>query len=101
MGRPIPARVLAPAALAAFALVLVIVIAVSVGGSGGRPVASDTAARHSARVHRRRRFYTVRRGQTLSAISGRTGVPIERLQALNPQLDPQMLRPGQRLRLRR
>jgi len=43
----------------------------------------------------------VRRGQTLSSISARTGIPIERLEELNPQLDPQMLRAGQRLKLRR
>jgi hypothetical protein len=100
MGQPIPARVLVPAALAAFLVVLVIVIALSLAGSGGRPVASGPAARHSARAHRRR-YYTVKRGQTLSTIADRTGIPIDRLEALNPQLDPQMLRPGQRLRLRR
>jgi|SRR5215208_3511970 len=101
MGGSSPARVLAPAALAAFVLVLVVVVALSVGGSGGPPVASHSSARHSARAHRRRRFYTVRRGQTLSSISARTGIPIERLEELNPQLDPQMLRAGQRLKLRR
>jgi hypothetical protein len=100
MGQPVPARVLVPAALAAFMVVSAIVIALSLGGSGGRPVASGSAARHSARAHRRR-FYTVKPGQTLSAIADRTGIPVDRLEALNPRLDPQMLRPGQRLRLRR
>ena len=101
MGEHSPARVLAPAALAAFALVFVIVVALSMGGSGSRTVASDSSVRHTARAHRRRRVYTVRRGECLSSIAARTGVPIERLQELNPSLDPQMLRPGQRLKLRR
>ena len=96
----IPARVLAPAALGAFVLVVVIVIVLS-GGSGGRPAASGSGARHSARAHHRRRFYKVRRGQTLSSIAERTGIPIERLRELNPQLDPELVRPGQRLKLRR
>ena len=73
----IPARVLAPAALGAFVLVVVIVIVLSGGGSGGRPAASGSGARHSARAHHRRRFYKVRRGQTLSSIAERTGIPIE------------------------
>ena len=97
----IPARVLAPAALGAFVLVVVLVIVLSGGGSGGRPAASGSGARHSARAHHRRRFYKVRRGQTLSSIAERTGIPIERLRELNPQLDPELLRPGQRLKLRR
>ena len=97
----IPARVLVPAALGAFVVVVVVVIALSLGGSGDRPAASSSGGRHSARPHHRRRFYRVRRGQTLSAIAERTGVPIERLRDLNPQLDPEVLRPGQRLKLRR
>jgi LysM domain len=97
----IPARVLVPAALGAFVLVVVIVIALSLGGSGDRPAARSSGARHSGRPHHRRRFYRVRRGQTLSSIAQRTGVPIERLRDLNPQLDPNLLRPGQRLKLRR
>ena len=48
-----------------------------------------------------RRTYIVQSGDTLSAISLATGVPVERLQALNPDLDVQALQPGQRLKLRR
>jgi LysM domain-containing protein len=100
MGQPIPARVLVPSALAAFVLVVVVVVFLSLGASGGRLAASGPAAQHRDRAHQRR-FYTVRRGQTLSAIADRTGIPIERLEALNHLVDPQTLRPGQRLRLRR
>jgi LysM repeat protein len=97
----IPARVLVPAALGAFVLVVVIVMALSLGGSGGPPAASSSGSGQSARAHHRRRFYRVRRGQTLSSIAERTGVPIDRLRDLNPRLDPDLLRPGQRLKLRR
>jgi LysM repeat protein len=50
---------------------------------------------------RPRKFYVVRAGDTLSAISSRTGIPIATLQILNPSLDPNALQTGQRLRLRR
>ncbi len=46
------------------------------------------------------RRYTVRAGDTLSAISLETGVSVARLQELNPDLDVQALQPGQRLKLR-
>ena len=47
------------------------------------------------------KFYIVRSGDTLSAISVKTGVPIATLQVLNPNLDPNALQTGQRIRLRR
>ena len=46
--------------------------------------------------------YVVRRGDTLSSISQKTGVSIQTLQALNHKLiDPNSLQTAQRLRLRR
>ena len=47
------------------------------------------------------RFYTVRSGDTLSAIAQRTRVPLSELESLNPSLSPNSLQTGQRLRLRR
>jgi LysM repeat protein len=44
--------------------------------------------------------YTVKTGDTLGRIAAKTGVPVARLQRLNPQLDPQALVSGQRIRLR-
>ncbi len=46
-------------------------------------------------------FYTVQAGDSLSTISARTGVPIPTLESLNPNVDPNALQTGQRLRLRR
>jgi Tfp pilus assembly protein FimV len=101
MGQRSPAHLLAPAALAAFTIVVALMVAASLLGSDSRPAASTPSARHSARAHRPRRFHTVRPGETLSSIAASTHVPIERLQELNPALDPQAIRPGQRVKLRR
>ena len=43
--------------------------------------------------------YTVQAGDTLSAIAGETGVPIEELEELNPGVDSQSLSVGQELKL--
>jgi LysM repeat protein len=42
----------------------------------------------------------VKPGDSFGSIAERTGVPIERLEELNPDVDPQALVVGQRLRLR-
>ncbi len=39
-------------------------------------------------------------GDTLGAIAEKTGVTVERLQTLNPDLDPQALLSGQKIKLR-
>ena len=48
----------------------------------------------------RRRRYTVKLNDSLGSIAEKTGVPVERLEELNPQLDPQALVVGQRIKLR-
>ncbi len=45
-------------------------------------------------------YYVLRRDDTLSAIAQRTGIPVERLTALNRGVDPLALLPGKRLRLK-
>jgi hypothetical protein len=100
MDEPGPAHVLVPVAVVTFAIAFFAVIGASLdGGSASRPAASAPASR-SARAHRPRRFYVVRRGDILSSIAERTRVPVERLEELNPGLDPQTLRPGQHVKLR-
>jgi LysM repeat protein len=47
-----------------------------------------------------RRIYRVKLNDTLGLIAEKTGVPVERLQELNPELDPQNLIVGQRVKLR-
>lgn len=45
--------------------------------------------------------YTVKSGDTLGVIAEETGVSVAELQELNPDLDPQSLTVGDRIRLRR
>ena len=103
-----PARLLAPLALVVFALAVVLVLlTASAGddGDGGADTASDqtgtTAQTTTATTTTpRRSTYTVKTGDTLGLIAEKTGVPVERLQELNPELDPQALLSGQKINLR-
>ena len=112
MPRRSPARYLAPLAIVAFLIALAAVVssageeeggASRAGNATAKPASSREEASERSRPRRRstRRTYTVRPGDTPSTIAERTGVPLEQLEALNPDIDPQQLSPGQRLRLRR
>ena len=98
-------RYLAPIALVVVFIAVIVVVASSGGGgsnSGGPTNRTSTAARQSATQPGRitRRTYVVKPGDSLLAIAQKTGVPTDQLQRLNPDIDPQVLVPGQRLRLR-
>jgi LysM repeat protein len=103
-----PARFLAPLALVAVAIALYMVVTSSSEKSGGsnqpgqtsgnRPAASPTAEGKRERKGPRR--YRVKAGDTPTSIADKTGVPLEEILRLNPDLDPQTLAPGQRLKLR-
>jgi LysM repeat protein len=54
----------------------------------------------TSRPEPRQPYYRARPGDSLSRIAARTGVPVEQLEQLNPQVDPLALLPGQRVRLR-
>jgi LysM repeat protein len=103
-----PARFLAPLALVAFVIALFVVVNSSMNSSetstGGRnqsgdsrPASSPTASGKKKKGPRR---YTVKNGDTPSSIAEKTGVPLEDILRLNPDLDPQTLAPGQRIKLR-
>ena len=102
-----PGRLLAPIAIAAVAVVLYLIVDGNLGSSRGpkvRPVATQVRrTHHRAAVTRAApKFYTVRAGDTLSAIASATRVPLSQLEQLNPSLGPtDALHTGQRLRLRR
>jgi LysM repeat protein len=102
-----PARFLAPLALVAFcfALFMIVTSTQTSSDSNGSPSSggeeSDARPTATATPERRgRRRYTVQEGDTPSSIAEETGVPLEDILRLNPDLDPQTLRPGQRIRLR-
>ena len=107
--RSSPARLLAPIALVAFVLALFIVIASSdtddSSDSGSRITQqteqpSTTTETTATEPHVSGTFYTVKTGDTLAAIADAVGVPVTRLQELNPDLDPQALVSGQKIRIR-
>ena len=62
---------------------------------------AKTTSGKAAKSRKRRRAYTVKSGDTLSAISIKTGVSLATIQRLNPKLDADTLHAGQRVRLSR
>ena len=107
-GRRSPARLLAPLALILFGLALVVVVlGSSTGGddggsgdAGNRRSSSAVSTTTDTTPRPKRSTYTVKTGDTLGSIAEKTGVSVERLQELNPQLDPQALLSGQKINLR-
>jgi LysM repeat protein len=108
-GRLSFARLLAPLALIACA----VAIAALVRGSGvtGGNTNSETAGardlpaateRTTADKPRKRTpaTYTIKANDTLTGIAEKNGTTVERLQELNPELDPQGLVAGQKIKLR-
>jgi LysM repeat protein len=92
------ARLLAVVAVAAAAVVLIIVVASSLDGSGGdQKRRSDRQTQTQAPKDA---TYVVEPGDTLDSISDKTGVPVDVLQQLNKDLDPQALPAGAELELR-
>jgi len=103
------ARVLAPVALVVCALLFLFVVATSGGGGddGEKSDSANTQTQSSGSSKPKKKAkktkgstYTVKTGDTLGSISESTGVGVEQLQELNPQLDPQALVSGQKLKIR-
>ena len=104
-----PARLLAPLALVAVTLALIVVLFSSGtddgdGDSGNQSGTTEQTiggreGEQSKRPAGRKATYTVKKGDTLGEISQSTDVPVEKLQALNPDLDPQGLVAGQKIKL--
>ncbi|HKP20109.1 MAG TPA: LysM domain-containing protein [Thermoleophilaceae bacterium] len=112
-GRPRLARFLAPLALIAFAIAVVMIVSASgVTGdddsssdsAGARELPSATDQTNTETTGRKQNripaTYTIRANDTLSGIAARWGTTVERLQELNPELDPQGLVAGQKIKLR-
>jgi LysM repeat protein len=102
-----PARFLAPLALVAFALALIIVVSNTTGDGGGETGATGTSAPAEAtptpkaeKKRKPRKTYTIKAGDTPSGIAVKVDVPLDQILELNPDLDPQTLRPGTKIKLR-
>ena len=105
-----PARFLAPLALVAFALALFIVVNRTTGNDetpadGNRVAqpAESTPAQGKQNKKKKQKAkpetYTVKVGDTPSGIAEKTGVSLEELLEFNPDVDPQTLAPGTKLKL--
>jgi LysM repeat protein len=105
-----PARLLAPLALALCALAFFAVLATSgtdengekSAGGGETQTRERTSQTTAAKKPRPKATgtYTVKTGDTLGEIAQKTGVEVGTLQELNPDLDPQALVSGQKIKLR-
>jgi LysM repeat protein len=104
-----PARLLAPLALLLVAAAVFVVVAgaTSSDDEPKKPAASteqrsepETTTTAAPKAKPQKASYTVKAGDTLGGIAEQTGVSVERLQELNPELDPQALVSGQKIKLR-
>jgi LysM repeat protein len=110
-------RILAPLALIAAGIALFLIVSSfdnSGSGSGSSSknsaqeardlgtstTSSKTRKKHSTRGKLPQSTYIVKSGDTLGSISQTTGVPVEKLQSLNPNLDQFSLVAGQKIKIR-
>ena len=100
-------RVLAPLSLVAFFIAFIVVLTTSgvsnEGSSRSTPSgspASPTTQSGGQPAPGGRSSYTVKAGDTLGAIAEKTGLTVAKLEELNPDLDPQGLVTGQKIKLR-
>ena len=97
-------RVVAVMALVAAFILVVAVVATSGGGSGGGgsggSQTTSSGPTKRGRVSISRGTWIVRPGDTLGKISAATNIDVDTLLQLNPNVDPQVLREGQRIALR-
>jgi LysM repeat protein len=96
---------LAPIALAATITATYLVVHAALNDRKSTPqqqvVRTSATSPTQARRGRGSSTYRVKSGDTLSNISAKTGVPLPTLETLNPNINPNALQTGQRLRLRR
>lgn len=96
--------------IAPAALLLAVIVAVGIVRDGlDRPpkaqlpaVASTSAATGGATTPakpRKKAFYRIKAGDTFSSVALRFKTDVDALAKLNPNVDPQALQPGQRLRV--
>ena len=103
-----PARVLAFVALGAALLAIILVVSASISDEDGKNRGNRVQREDRNRGgkdrdegrDKQRAVYIVESGDTLSAIAEETGVSVAEIQALNPDIDPQILVSGQKIKLR-
>lgn len=99
-----PARLLAVLALIGALIALIVVVSSAptdgdneaVSGSGNHAAKAEPQKRQRSRAA----TYVIKSGDTLIAIAHKTGVPVNEIMALNPEIDPQILITGESLKLK-
>jgi LysM repeat protein len=112
-----PARFLAPLFLIGV-LVAFLAIVSSSGNNGGsstdaqsgttssqtsttkKKLTSTKAKKKRGKTTVSKKTYTVQVGDTLGGIADKTGVPLSKIEELNPDVDPHAMTTGQEIRLR-
>jgi LysM repeat protein len=102
-------RWLAPVALITCAVAVYAVVdntllkddSASPSSTSTRSTTTKATSGKATKKSKRRRAYVVKSGDTLSAISIKTGVTLTTIKRLNPKLDADTLHAGQRVRLSR
>jgi len=99
------ARIFAVAALVAATVLSIAIVGGAFGGGGSGDSNGDRRGGNgSQQAERPKRkapaVYVIESGDTLIGIAHRTGVPVARIEALNPEVDPQILVAGEELKLR-
>jgi LysM repeat protein len=99
-----PARALAVIALLGTFVILAVLIAGAVGGGESgvtRTKGPKEKITHEGEGHEKApASYVVQNGDTLTSIAHQTGVSVAQIQRLNPEVDPQILISGERLKLK-
>jgi LysM repeat protein len=98
-------RLLAPIALIAVVLAIVAIVSANTGddSKSDRGAAAQVDGGNSGgdgEGPENPKTYVVEEGDTLGAIAEKFGVSTERLERLNPDVDPQTLNAGQELQIR-
>ena len=70
-------------------------------GSTQQTTSTKSTSKKGTKARKRRRAYVVKSGDTLSAISIKTGVSMLTIKRLNPKIQADTLHAGQRVRLSR
>jgi LysM repeat protein len=96
------ARVLAVVALLGSFVVLLVVVtaALDSGGSDSGGGKAQQAQHHDQPVKKTPATYVIKSGDTLTAISHATGVGVGQIERLNPEVDPQILIAGEKIKLK-
>lgn len=98
------ARIVAVAALVGAFVLAVVVISGALGGdpssSGGHGHGGKSGHHASHAPRKTPATYVVKSGDTLISIAHHNGVSVARIEALNPEVDPQILIAGETLKLR-